>query len=116
MTHFVTPHFYDEIVPHRLPGSRFGWTALSGAAELACAALVADRRTRRFGATATAVLFVAVFPANIQMAVDWRRRPGLEPLIAYGRLPLQIPLVLWALHVRRRAPRRHSLRATHRPV
>jgi uncharacterized membrane protein len=48
-----------------------------------------------------AVLFVAVFPANIQMAVDWRSRPIADQAIAYGRLPLQIPLVLWALAVRR---------------
>jgi uncharacterized membrane protein len=44
-----------------------------------------------------------VFPANIQMAVDWRSRPVPEQLAAYGRLPLQIPLVLWALKVRRDA-------------
>ena len=69
--------------------------------ELACAGAVALPRTRRLGATAAAVLFVAVFPANIQMAVDWRYRSAVDQAIAYGRLPLQIPLVLWALAVRR---------------
>jgi len=102
-THFVLPRSYDAMVPHRLPGSPRAWTLLSGAAELACALAVARPRTRRLGAAAAAVLFVAVFPANVQMAVDWQARPLPERLVAYGRLPLQIPLVVWALRVRKAA-------------
>jgi uncharacterized membrane protein len=47
-----------------------------------------------------------VFPANVKMAIDWSDRSVAEQAVAYGRLPLQIPLVLWALKVRRdaRAP------------
>jgi uncharacterized membrane protein len=104
VSHFAIPHFYEAIVPHALPGSARSWALVSGVAELACAAAVAMPRTRRLGATAAAVLFVAVFPANIQMAVDWRSRPAIDQAIAYGRLPLQIPLVLWALAVRSSAP------------
>ncbi len=89
---------------------------LSGIAELGCATLVANRSTRRMGSTLTAILFVAVFPANVQMAVDWRHRSGLDPLIAYGRLPLQVPLVVWALHVRRTASMPHSRPARHHPA
>jgi uncharacterized membrane protein len=104
MSHFALPGFYDAIVPHAIPGPARAWTLASGAVELACAAAVALPRTRRLGATVAAVLFVAVLPANIQMAVDWRSRPALDQAIAYGRLPLQVPLVLWALAVRRAAP------------
>ncbi len=107
LTHLAAPGVYEDIVPRVLPGSRVGWTVASGMAELACAGLVAHPATRRAGATVTAVLFVAVFPANIQMAADWRHRSGLDPLIGYARLPIQIPLVLWALHVRRTASIRH---------
>ncbi|MEA2590301.1 MAG: hypothetical protein QOD62_132 [Actinomycetota bacterium] len=103
VSHFAIPSFYDAIVPHAIPGSARAWTLASGVVELACAVAVALPRTRRLGATVAAVLFVAVFPANIQMAVDWRSRPALDQAIAYGRLPLQIPLVLWALAVRRGA-------------
>ena len=46
-----------------------------------------------------AALFVGVFPGNIKMAVDWSDRSLVEQLIAYGRLPLQIPLILWAMRV-----------------
>jgi uncharacterized membrane protein len=103
--HFVRPGFFDEIVPRALPGSARSWTYLSGVAELTCAAAVARPSTRRAGGLAAAVVFVAVFPANIQMAIDWRTRPAREQAAAYGRLPLQIPLVLWALKVRRDAAR-----------
>jgi uncharacterized membrane protein len=104
-THFVAPGFYDSIVPRVLPGSARSWTLMSGAAELACAAAVANRRTRRVGATLAAVLFVVVFPANLQMAVDSRGASTLDQFLAWGRLPLQLPLVWWALRVRRGAAR-----------
>jgi uncharacterized membrane protein len=98
-THFVAPKPFDAIVPSRLPGSARTWTYLSGAAELACAAAVAAPKTRRVGALASAALFAAVFPANVKMAYDWRRRPLAQRATAYGRLPLQVPLVVWALKV-----------------
>jgi len=102
-SHFVAPRFYDAIVPRVLPGSARGWTLVSGAAELACAAAVANPRSRRVGATLAAALFVAVFPANVQMALDARGAPARDRVLAWGRLPLQVPLVWWALRVRRRA-------------
>ena len=98
-THFVRPGFYDAIVPHALPGSARSWTYGSGVVELAVAAAVASPRTRSRGALVAALLFVAVFPANIQMALD--ADSAAEKAIAYGRLPLQLPLVLWAWRLRR---------------
>jgi uncharacterized membrane protein len=103
VSHFVNPGFFDEIVPHALAGSPRSWTYVSGVAELACAIAVARPATRRVGGLAAALVFVAVFPANVQMAVDWRSRAAREQAAAYGRLPLQIPLVLWGLRVRRNA-------------
>lgn len=95
--HFVRPEFYDALIPPFLPAPR-AWTYASGAAELACAAAVVLPRTRRWGGWATAALFVAVFPANIYSAVE----PGdLPRWAAIARLPLQIPLVLWAVQVAR---------------
>jgi len=101
VTHFVASSFYEPIVPHALPGSARGWVIFSGVAELACAAALANKRTRRLGATMALVLFVLVFPANIQMAVDWNHDGALKATIAWTRLPLQIPLILWARYVRR---------------
>ena len=100
--HFLTPKPFDSIVPRSLPGRPRTWTLLSGAAELAVAAAVAHPGTRRLGGLAAAGLFAAVFPANVKMAMDWRDAPPARRAIAYGRLPLQIPLVLWGLRVARR--------------
>jgi len=99
--HFARPRPFDAIVPRSLPGGPRTWTYLSGAAELAVAAAVAHPRTRTAGGLAAAGLFAAVFPANVKMAVDWRRASPARRAIAYGRLPLQIPLVLWGLRVAR---------------
>ncbi len=101
--HFARPRPFDRIVPRWLPGSARTWTYLSGIAELGCAAALAHPRTRRTGALATAALFAAVFPANIQMAVDLRHASPRARAIAFGRLPLQLPLIAWALQVARTA-------------
>ena len=94
--HFLTPKPFDSIVPRSLPGRPRTWTLLSGAAELAVAAAVANPGTRRLGGLAAAGLFAAVFPANVKMAMDWRHASPAKRAIAYGRLPLQIPLIVWA--------------------
>jgi uncharacterized membrane protein len=103
VTHFVSPEFYDPLVPTQLPGSARFWVLASGVAELGVAGLVAVPRTRRLGGQAAAALFVAVFPANVKMAVDWSDRSLRDRAIAYGRLPLQVPLLLWARKVFRDA-------------
>jgi uncharacterized membrane protein len=100
VSHFVVPQFYDDIVPRALPGPPRVWTQLSGVAELGVAAAVAYRPTRKVGALLAAGLFVAVFPGNLQMAWDYRKRKPQEQAVAYARLPLQIPMVVWALRVR----------------
>ena len=94
--HFASPRTFDAIVPRALPGSPRTWTYVSGAAELVLAAGVALPRTRRRAAQAAAAFFVGVFPANVKMAADWRDRPTPQKAAALGRLPLQLPLVLWA--------------------
>ena len=97
--HFTVPAQFDAIVPEQLPGTARTWTHLSGAAEL----VIAAPRTRRIGGLLAALLFVAVFPANVKMAIDWSDQPAWMRALAYARLPLQIPLVLWALLIYRRA-------------
>ncbi|MBC7268960.1 MAG: hypothetical protein H5T76_09575 [Streptomyces sp.] len=101
--HFTVPRQFDAIVPSALPGSARTWTYLSGAAELALAAGVALPRTRKAAALASAAFFAGVFPANVKMAVDWRHRPAPQRTAAIVRLPLQVPLVLWARGVAKAA-------------
>lgn len=93
--HFVVPKPYDALIPPFLGRPR-RWVYGSGVVELACAAAVATPATRRAGALASAVVMVGVFPGNLWLAA----RPGRVPRwAALARLPLQAPLVLWALRV-----------------
>ncbi|WP_188545461.1 DoxX family protein [Rhodococcoides trifolii] len=102
--HFVTPTPFDKQVPRALPGEARTYTYASGVAEIALAGGLAAARTRRTTATVAAVFFVAVFPANVQMAVDWLRSSKTTTAMKIGvlaRLPLQIPLITESLKVRR---------------
>ncbi|MEV6874081.1 hypothetical protein [Amycolatopsis sp. NPDC051128] len=102
LMHFVKPKPYDAQIPASLPGSARTWTYASGVAEIGVAAAIAAPRTRRLGGLAAALLFVAIFPANVKMAVDAQRKqaPAKFRAITLGRLPLQWPLVAWSLKVR----------------
>ncbi|MFF5438204.1 hypothetical protein [Streptomyces achromogenes] len=99
--HFAVPRQFDAIIPRSLPGPPRAWTYGSGAVELALAAGIAAPRTRATAAKAAAAFFVGVFPANVRMAADWRHRPAPLRAAALARLPLQVPLVLWARGVAR---------------
>lgn len=99
--HFAAPHGFESIVPGFLGAPAF-WVAASGVSEPACVAAQVPRRTRRGAGWACVVLFVVVFPANITMAVDALNGNG-SVLVSLLRLPLQIPLVLWAYYIARGA-------------
>jgi uncharacterized membrane protein len=104
-THLVRPGLYEPLIPPRLGPPR-PWVLGSGVAELVCGAAVLLPGSRRVGALAAAALFVAVFPGNVQMALDSRRGArswARRPAVAWGRLPFQVPLVLWALRIARAA-------------
>ena len=104
IAHFVFPKPLDSIVPQFLPGSARTWTYLSGIAELSIAVglllplsiKISGTSIRLIAAYAALILFIAVYPANIKMAIDWRNRSLLSQLLAYGRLPLQFGLFYWA--------------------
>lgn len=108
--HFAFARTYQRIVP-RLLGDPAFWVRWSGVAEVACAGLLVDRRTRRVGAWATIGVLLAVFPANVKMALDGgipgQPFPLSSPVAAWARLPLQLPLIIWAWRVGC-AGRRHA--------
>ena len=102
--HFAFPEQLDAIVPPFLPGEPRFWTYLSGVAELVVAAMLLAPITAKFlnqnlrllGAWSALALFIAVYPANIYMAIDYSDRELSEQLFAYARLPLQFGLFYWA--------------------
>ncbi len=111
--HFVAPSPFESIVPSFL-GSPGAWVYASGVAELACAVGLTVPRTRRRAAWLTVALFVVVFPANVTMAVRALEGHG-NVAIAFARLPLQIPLVGWALYITGYRGRQSGARTSDRP-
>lgn len=99
--HFLKPEPFDGIVPPQLPGRQRTYTYVSGAAELATAALLANPATRPAGGFAAATLFTLVWPGNFYMAYLWRDEPWGKQIISLGRLPLQIPLIRAGLDIAR---------------
>ncbi len=101
--HFVVPGPFRRIVPRWFPwGSQA--VACSGVAELGSALLLGLPRTKRLGGMLAAATLVAVFPANVQMALDASRSgssSSVRRLLVWGRLPLQVPLIIEAARLAR---------------
>lgn len=101
IVHLVRPEVYEPLMPEFVPAHREVILS-SGVAELACAAGLLHPRTRPAAGWASAALLVGVFPGNLKMADDARRsRNQRFKAIAYGRLPLQVPMVRIALRAAR---------------
>ena len=98
-THFIAPKPFDDIVPAELPGSPRMYTYASGVVEVTTGVLLLVPRTRRIAGLGAAALFVAVFPANVNMVRLWWDKPWPMRVAAIARLPLQIPMIVQALKV-----------------
>lgn len=101
ITHFVASQPYEDIVPAPFPPRETVYA--SGIAELALAVGLAHPRTRRFSGWAAVALLLAVCPANIKMALDGGRFGAAPVAVTWARVPIQIPLILWARAIARRA-------------
>jgi uncharacterized membrane protein len=105
--HFLRPKFFEAIVPPAIEAQKQEAVALSGAAEIAGAALVLHPASRRLGRWWLLALLLAVFPANIHMAVNPEQIRGLDmrkfPRWAlWARLPLQPLAMLWVWQATRK--------------
>jgi uncharacterized membrane protein len=110
--HFVADHFFVQIVPPQLPAAQ--WLVwISGVIEIALGLLLLPTVTRKLAGYALIALYIAVFPANIYMAVAnvqlqgmpaWFEQPS--PLALWLRLPLQGVLIAWAWWVSKPAAHR----------
>jgi uncharacterized membrane protein len=94
--HFLKPKPYVAIVPDALPRKREIVYA-SGVAEIAGGAgVLAGRRAAGWWLIAT---LVAVFPANVNMAVNADRFRRVPPALLWLRLPVQGLLIAWVWRV-----------------
>ncbi|MET3960485.1 putative membrane protein [Marmoricola sp. OAE513] len=99
--HLVKPDVWEPLMPDWVPAHRevIIW---SGVAEIACAAGLLFPPTRKVAGLASAALLAGVYVGNVKMAVDASKSKSL-PLkaAAYGRLPLQFPMIRAALRAGR---------------
>ena len=99
VTHFVSPYreFFVQIVPAWLPDPPL-MVALSGVAEIAGGLGVLIPQTRRLAGWGLIALLVAVYPANVEMALypDKWLAQGMTMAQLWGRLPLQFVGMVWA--------------------
>jgi len=93
--HFTHPAFYKKIMPLWLP-YHFALIYISGVCEIVFGLLLLPEATRSIGAWLIIALLIAIFPANIQMAINYWNRNNPYLWIAIARLPLQILLIWWA--------------------
>ncbi len=93
--HFVAPKPFDDIIPEEIPADPRTLTYASGVAEVAIGAGLLAPRTRRISAALAAALFVAVYPANLNMVRLWKDKPLPMRAVAIARLPFQFPMI-WA--------------------
>jgi uncharacterized membrane protein len=97
--HFVIPRSYEAMMPPSLPAHREA-VIVSGIAEIAGGAAVLPPGTRRLARWWLLALLVAVFPANVHMALNPEQVRGLDlnrvPRWAlWARLPLQPLAMAW---------------------
>jgi uncharacterized membrane protein len=95
--HFVRPRPYEAITPPPFPKKES--VAISGVAEIVGGLAVLHPATRRAGRWWLIGLLLAVFPANVWMAVSPHKVPGMGNKIPrwalWARLPLQPLAMLW---------------------
>jgi uncharacterized membrane protein len=87
--HFVIPRQFESFVPLRLGRWRKELVVASAIAEIAGGIAVLPDRTRRFARWWLLATLVAVYPANISMALNSKNYPDIPAPALWARLPLQ---------------------------
>jgi len=95
--HFVAPRGFIRVMPRFLPAPA-AIVFISGVFEILGGVGLLVPLTRRWAAWGLIALYVAVVPANVNMAVNhigFRRKPGPAWLL-WARVPIQALLIAWA--------------------
>ena len=95
LNHFISTSSYMKIMPPYLPWPLF-LVYLSGVFEVALGALLLVPKFTSLAAWGLIALLIAVFPANIHMAMHPELFPKLSPIALWIRLPFQALFIAWA--------------------
>ena len=95
LNHFANPGFYMRIMPPYLP-----WPStlhlIAGFFEFVFGVMLLIPRVQKWAAWGLIALLLAVYPANIHMAVNNQLFPDLPLTFHWIRLPFQFVLIAWA--------------------
>jgi uncharacterized membrane protein len=95
VNHFANPDFYVRIMPPYLP-AHLELVYLSGVLEVLGGLAVLVPGIRSLAGWGLIFLLVAVYPANVHMALHPELFPSLSTFALYARLPLQLVFIAWA--------------------
>ena len=95
VNHFVNPDFYVAMMPPYLP-AYLALVNVSGVFEILGGFLVLVPRVRAVAGWGVVVLLLAIFPANVHMALSPELFPARSAVALYVRLPFQALFIAWA--------------------
>ncbi len=95
INHFRSPAYYLTIMPFYLPYPR-ELVYISGACVIIFGLLLIPELTRRIAAWLIIILLIAIFPANLEMTINFYHENNPQLWLTLLRLPLQIALIWWA--------------------
>ena len=95
INHFRQTGFYLRMMPPYVPW-HLAMVQISGVAEMVLGLLLLIPAASRTAAWGLIALLIAVFPANLQMALHPETFPEFSPRALWLRLPLQAVLIAWA--------------------
>lgn len=93
--HFQEPEWYLQIVPPLLP-YKLELVYISGFFEVLFGVLILFKKLRFIIGWSLIALLIAVYPANIYLALTNGSAMNTTPLIAWGRLPFQFLFIYLA--------------------
>ena len=97
INHFINPDWFVRIVPPILPFKAV-LVYVSGVFEIVLGSLLIFPKTRFIAGWGLILLLLAVYPANIYVALSNGKAMNITPMMAWGRLPFQfvfIGLAYW---------------------
>ncbi len=95
--HFIHPATYLAMMPPYLPFPE-ALNQISGAAEIAGGLGILLPQLRRAAGWGLIALLIAIFPANLQMALHGLPGVSIAPWILWLRLPFQLVLIAWVYY------------------
>jgi len=102
IAHFTMTGFYVNTLPDYLPFHEM-IVYISGVVEILLGVLLVIPKTTKKAAVGIIILFIAIFPANVNMYLNHENFPDMSETSLLIRLPIQLVLIAWAyIYARKR--------------